>query len=804
MTEEKDIKDNKKAKGSKKTLSLKTNVNPTQIRSNFSSNRANTVVVETKRKRVIRNPEKATSLDKTESNELTNREISARNQAIIDSKNSNLSEPKTDRENITDTTKGESGKINEENDPVSQKIIENTNVPLPQEMDGGKKNKRNTASVEEQKQDALNEEVDEEKTPNKFTRFRSQEERRQTKITVTTALDDSPRQRSLASIRRRRERERRQHTTPMPTQKISREIIIPEVITIQELANRMAERAVDVIKLLMKQGQMNKITDVIDADTAQLIAEELGHSVKRVSESDVEEGLEGIDDREDDLQPRSPVVTIMGHVDHGKTSLLDALRETSVVSGEAGGITQHIGAYQLNTSKNNTITFIDTPGHAAFTSMRSRGAKVTDIVVIVVAANDGVMPQTIEAINHSKEANVPIIVAINKIDLDGADPNRVRNELLAHEVIVESLGGDILEVEVSATKKTNLDQLIDTIILQSEVLDLKANPNRSADGTVIESSLDKGKGPVATVLVQRGTLNIGDIVVLGSAWGKVRALSNDLGTSIQKAQPSDPVEILGLNSVPEAGDKFTVVNSEARAREITEYRHRKIKNYATGITNKLTLENMMGQIKEKNLKELPVLLKADMQGSIEAISSALNELGSDEVVVRIIHSAVGAVSETDIALASASNAILLAFNVRPNPNAKIQAQTDGIEIRQYSIIYNLIDEIKLALSGLLDPTINEKIIGNAEVKEVFYISKIGKVAGCMVTDGIVRNKENLRLIRDSIVIHEGKLSSLKRFQEEVREVQVSQECGISFQNYQDIKAGDIIECYEIETIERSL
>ena len=804
MTEEKDIKDNTKAKGSKKTLSLKTNVNPTQIRSNFSSNRANTVVVETKRKRVIRNPEKATSLDKTESNELTNREISARNQAIIDSKNSNLSEPKTDRENITDTTKGESGKINEENDPVSQKIIENTNVPLPQEMDGGKKNKRNTASVEEQKQDVLNEEVDEEKTPNKFTRFRSQEERRQTKITVTTALDDSPRQRSLASIRRRRERERRQHTTPMPTQKISREIIIPEVITIQELANRMAERAVDVIKLLMKQGQMNKITDVIDADTAQLIAEELGHSVKRVSESDVEEGLEGIDDREDDLQPRSPVVTIMGHVDHGKTSLLDALRETSVVSGEAGGITQHIGAYQLNTSKNNTITFIDTPGHAAFTSMRSRGAKVTDIVVIVVAANDGVMPQTIEAINHSKEANVPIIVAINKIDLDGADPNRVRNELLAHEVIVESLGGDILEVEVSATKKTNLDQLIDTIILQSEVLDLKANPNRSADGTVIESSLDKGKGPVATVLVQRGTLNIGDIVVLGSAWGKVRALSNDLGTSIQKAQPSDPVEILGLNSVPEAGDKFTVVNSEARAREITEYRHRKIKNYATGITNKLTLENMMGQIKEKNLKELPVLLKADMQGSIEAISSALNELGSDEVVVRIIHSAVGAVSETDIALAAASNAILLAFNVRPNPNAKIQAQTDGIEIRQYSIIYNLIDEIKLALSGLLDPTINEKIIGNAEVKEVFYISKIGKVAGCMVTDGIVRNKENLRLIRDSIVIHEGKLSSLKRFQEEVREVQVSQECGISFQNYQDIKAGDIIECYEIETIERSL
>ena len=804
MTEEKNIKDDKNAKGSKKTLSLKTNVNPTQIRSNFSSNRANTVVVETKRKRVIRNPEKASSNDKMQSGELTNREINARNQAIIDSKNSNFNAPKTDAGHITDTTKGERSKIKEKHDAINENILDSANALFPQEVDSGKKNKRNADLVEEQKQDVLDEEVDETKAPNKFTRFRPQEERRQTKITVTTALDDSPRQRSLASIRRRRERERRQHTTPMPTQKISREIIIPEAISIQELANRMAERAVDVIKLLMKQGQMNKITDVIDADTAQLIAEELGHSVKRVSDSDVEEGLEGIDDKEDDLQPRSPVVTIMGHVDHGKTSLLDALRETSIVSGEAGGITQHIGAYQLKTSKKNTITFIDTPGHAAFTSMRSRGAKVTDIVVIVVAANDGVMPQTIEAISHSKEANVPIIVAINKIDLDGADPNKVRNELLTHDVIVESLGGDILEIEVSATKKTNLDQLIDTIILQSEVLDLKANPNRIADGTVIESSLDKGKGPVATVLVQRGTLNIGDIVVLGSAWGKVRALSNDLGISVQKAQPSDPVEILGLNGVPEAGDKFTVVNSEARAREITEYRQRKIKNYATGLTNKLTLENMMGQIKEKNLKELPVLLKADMQGSIEAISSALNDLGSDEVVVRIIHSAVGAVSETDIALASASNAILLAFNVRPNPNAKLQAQTDGVEIRQYSIIYNLIDEIKLALSGLLDPTINEKIIGNAEVKEVFYISKVGKIAGCMVTDGIVRNKENLRLIRDSIVIHEGKLSSLKRFQEEVREVQVSQECGISFQNYQDIKAGDIIECYEIETIERSL
>ncbi len=804
MTEEKDIKDKQGDKGAKKTLSLKTSVNPTQIRSGFSSSRANTVVVETKRKRVSRTSEKNNLSDTQDTNLLTNREINARNQAILDSKNLNIENSKKEKGISLGPAKKDDAQNKNADDITNDQEIINNNIPLPQEADGNRKNKKSIDSSEEPKQGEKDEEVEDAKAPNKFTRFRSQEERRQTKITVTTALDDTPRQRSLASIRRRRERERRQHTTQMPTQKISREIVIPEVITIQELANRMAERAVDVIKLLMKQGQMSKITDIIDADTAQLIAEELGHTVKRVSEADVEVGLEGLDDKEDDLQTRSPVVTIMGHVDHGKTSLLDSLRETSVVSGEAGGITQHIGAYQLNTSKNNTITFIDTPGHAAFTSMRSRGAKVTDIVVIVVAANDGVMPQTIEAINHSKEAGVPIIIAINKIDLDGADPNRVRNELLTHEIVVESLGGEILEVEVSALKKTNLDQLLDTIILQSEVLDLKANPNRDADGVVIESSLDKGKGPVATVLVQRGTLNIGDVVVLGSAWGKVRALSNDLGKSIQKANPSDPVEILGLNGVPEAGDKFTVVNTEARAREITEYRQRKIRDFATGLSNKVTLENMMGQIKDKNLKELPVLLKADMQGSIEAISSALNDLGSDEVVVRIIHAAVGAVSETDITLASASNAVLLAFNVRPNPNAKLQAQTDGVEIRQYSIIYNLIDEIKLALSGLLDPTINEKVIGNAEVKEVFYISKVGKVAGCMVTEGTVRNKENLRLIRDSIVIHEGKLSSLKRFQEEVREVQVSQECGISFQNYQDIKAGDIIECYEIETIERSL
>lgn len=802
MTEDKNKKDPVDAPA-KKTLSLKSGINPSQIRSGFSTNRSNTVVVETKRKRINRNIENVKS-NKVDNKDLTNQEIDARNQAILDAKsNPSVSKPdnyiKFNKEKVRTETNPEI-----KSDAKIKEQLPQDELFLLQENENNKKIKKASDTDDTEILNELEEDAEDKKAPNKFTRFRSQEERRQTKLTVTTALDDTPRQRSLASIRRRRERERRQHSTPMQTQKISREIILPEAITIQELANRMAERAVDVIKLLMKQGQMSKITDIIDADTAQLIAEELGHTVKRVSEADVEDGLEGIEDNEENLVLRPPVVTIMGHVDHGKTSLLDALRETSVVSNEAGGITQHIGAYQLRTKGANPITFIDTPGHAAFTSMRSRGAKVTDIVVIVVAANDGVMPQTIEAINHSKEANVPIIVAINKIDLEGADPNRVRNELLTHEIIVKSLGGDILEVEVSATKKINLDKLLETILLQSEILDLKANPNRTADGVVIESSLDKGKGPIATVLVQRGTLNIGDIVVLGSTWGKVRALSDDNGHPIKEALPSVPTEILGLNGVPEAGDKFTVVNSESRAREITEYRQRKTKNYSSGLVNKLTLENMMGQIKEKNLKELPILIKGDTQGSIEAISSALNELGSDEVTVRLVHAAVGAVSETDVTLAAASGALLIAFNVRPNANAKQQAQKDEIEIRQYSIIYNIIDDIKLALSGLLDPTINEKVIGNAEVKEVFYISKVGKVAGCIVTDGVVKNKENLRLIRDNIVIHEGKLSTLKRFQEEVKEVQVGQECGIAFQNYQDLKSGDIIECYEVETIERSL
>ncbi len=821
MTDIKDTADNKPTLTSKKTLSLKGSISPNQVKSSFAPGRSNSVVVETKRKRIIRPTDTNNEVNNVfnnaksknenpldvsiDNNILTINEKDARTQALIESKNKKIKELKNNNKTTDEADELilsiDSETDNQKNQNDNNSINTPKEVAVDDEVESSRKNKRTPVS-----EDLTDDDQEGRKKTNlKQTKTLGQDERRKTKLTITKALDDTPRHRSLASIRRRREREKRQSLGSEIQQKISREVILPEAITIQELANRMAERSVDVIKLLMKQGQMSKITDIIDADTAQLIAEEMGHLVKRVSDADVEEGLHGSDDLLENLESRAPVVTIMGHVDHGKTSLLDALRQSNVVTGEAGGITQHIGAYQLTTDSGNIITFLDTPGHAAFTSMRARGAKATDIVVLVVAADDGVMPQTIEAINHSKEAGVPIIVAINKIDVEGADSNRVRNELLQHGIIVESMSGDILEVEVSALKKQNLDKLLDAISLQSELLELTANPNRVADGMVIESTLDRGRGPVATVLVQRGKLNIGDIVVLGSEWGKVRALANDRGESVKEAIPSMPVEILGINGIPEAGDKFAVVDNESRAREITEYRKRKLKdNYATGIGKRTTLEYMMGQLKEKELKELPILLKADAQGSVEAIAAAVNNLSTDEVAVRLIHGGVGGITESDISLALASNAIVLSFNVRPNVQAKALADKDNIEIRQYSIIYNLIDDIKSALSGLLDPTIKETIVGNAKVLEVFYISKVGKIAGCTVTDGIVKNKENLRLIRDSVVIHEGQLSTLKRFTEEVKEVRVGQECGIAFKNHQDIKQGDIIECYELETIERTL
>ncbi|MGE3067221.1 MAG: translation initiation factor IF-2 [Hyphomicrobiaceae bacterium] len=629
--------------------------------------------------------------------------------------------------------------------------------------------------------------------------------RERVKLTINNAFDEQQRERSLASLKRKRERERLKTMGILqPREKIMREVIIPEVITIQELANRMTERSVDVIKLLMKQGAMHKINDVIDADTAELVVQEFGHTPKRVSEADVEEGFIGATDAEEKLEPRAPVVTIMGHVDHGKTSLLDAIRQTNVVAGEAGGITQHIGAYQVTTPNGNKVTFIDTPGHEAFTAMRARGAKVTDIVVLVVAADDGVMPQTIEAINHAKAAGVPLIVAINKIDKPASDPNRVRTELLQHSVIVESMSGETLEVEVSALKRTGLDKLLEAITLQAELLDLRANPARPADGVVIEAKLERGRGPVGTMLVQRGTLRPGDIVVAGMAWGRVRALIDDRGENVAEAGPSVPVEVLGFNSAPEAGDQFAVVEDEARAREITDYRVRKRREALGSAGTSRTLEQMMQQLKDAERKEFPLVVKGDVQGSVEAIAGALKKLGTDEVEARIVHSGVGGITESDIALASASNAVVVGFNVRANAQAKAVADQQGVEIRYYNIIYDLVDDVKAAMSGLLAPTIREIFLGNAQIMEVFNITKIGKVAGCRVTEGKVERGAKVRLIRDNVVIHEGTLSTLKRFKDEVREVPAGQECGMAFANYQDIRAGDVIECFNVETVQRKL
>ncbi|GGF01760.1 translation initiation factor IF-2 [Stappia taiwanensis] len=638
------------------------------------------------------------------------------------------------------------------------------------------------------------------------TPARSGDDRRRSKLTISSATGDGEgRSRSLASLRRRREKEKRAGQQVV-REKISREVVLPEAITIQDLANRMAERAVDVIKLLMKQGQMLKINDVIDADTAELIAEEMGHTVKRVSEADVEDGLFSDEVEADELlQPRPPVVTIMGHVDHGKTSLLDALRRSNVVSGESGGITQHIGAYQVEQG-GHKITFIDTPGHAAFTQMRARGAKSTDIVILVVAADDGVMPQTREAISHAKAAGVPMIVAINKMDKPAADPTRVRTELLQDEIVVESMGGDVIEVEVSALKGTNLDKLLEMILLQAEVLELKANPDRTAEGTVIEAQLDKGRGPVATVLVQKGTLKVGDILVAGSEWGRVRAMLDENSEQVKEAGPSKPVEVLGFQGTPEAGDMVAVVENEARAREIVDYRQRQKREKATlrDIGSRGSLEQMMNRLQENGAKETPLLIKGDVQGSVEAIAGALEELGTDEVKARVLHAGVGGITESDVTLAAASNAPIIGFNVRANKQAREAAEREGIEIRYYNIIYNLVDDVKAAMSGLLSPERRETFLGNAEIREIFNISKVGKVAGCLVTEGIVERGAQVRLIRDNVVIHEGKLGTLKRFKDEVKEVQSGQECGMNFENYQDMRPGDVIECYRVEEVARSL
>jgi len=639
------------------------------------------------------------------------------------------------------------------------------------------------------------------------TRPKSEEERRRGKLTVTTAdVDDdgNARGRSLSAMRRRQEKFRRSQMQET-REKISREVVLPETITIQELSQRMSERAVDVIKYLMKEGQMMKPGDVIDADLAELIAGEFGHTVRRVSESDVELGIFNVSDEQDELVSRPPVVTIMGHVDHGKTSLLDAIRHANVVSGEAGGITQHIGAYQVE-QNGQKITFIDTPGHAAFTAMRARGAQATDIAILVVAADDSVMPQTIESINHAKAAGVPIIVAINKVDKHEADPQKVRNQLLQHEVFVESMGGEVLDVEVSAKTGKNLDKLLEAILLQAEILDLKANPNRTAEGTVIEAQLDRGRGAVATVLVQKGTLRPGQIIVAGDVWGRVRALVTDKGDHVKEAGPATPVEVLGLSGTPQAGDKFAVVENESRAREISEYRQRLARDKAAARLSgqRGSLEQMMTQLQATGVKEFPLVIKGDVQGSIEAIAGALEKLGTDEVRARIVHSGAGGITESDISLAEASSAAIIGFNVRANTQARQFAEREGIEIRYYNIIYDLVDDVKAAMSGLLSPERRETFIGNAEILEVFNITKVGKVAGCRVVEGKVERGAGVRLIRDNVVVHEGKLKTLKRFKDEVAEVPMGQECGMAFENYEDMRVGDVIECFRVEHITRTL
>ena len=605
--------------------------------------------------------------------------------------------------------------------------------------------------------------------------------------------------RSMASIKRSREKERLKHMEPKVQEKVIREVIVPETITVQELANRMSEKGATVVKVLMKLGMMVTITQTIDADTAELVVEELGHKIKRVAESDVEDILKKEDDLPEDLEPRSPVVTVMGHVDHGKTSLLDALRSSNVAQGESGGITQHIGAYQVSLSEGQKVTFIDTPGHEAFTAMRARGAKVTDLVVLVVAANDSVMPQTIEAIHHAKAAGVPIVVAINKIDVPGANPQKVRTDLLQHDVVVESMGGDVLDVEVSAKKRINLDKLIETILLQAEVLDLKASSKRMAEGVVVEARMDKGRGSVATVLVQKGTLNVGDIFISGQEWGRVRSLFNDKGQRVDKAYPSQPVEVIGLQGTPSAGDDFIEVDTEARAREISAYRQRKAREQLQ-VKTMSSAEHLLAKIKAGEIKELPVLIKGDVQGSVEALNGILSRIANNEVKVHVLHSAVGAINESDVTLARASKAIIIGFNVRANPTAREMAKRDGVDIRYYSIVYDVADDMKQAVAGLLEPELKEKILGYAEIRQVISISKVGKIAGCMVKEGIVKRGAKVRLLRDSVVIYTGALSQLKRFKDDVKEVRESYECGMSFENYDDLKVGDVIECFEMEEI----
>lgn len=812
-----------------KTLSLKRTVDSGQVHQNFSHGRTKSVQVERKRKRMVtpgsagassaatpatpsavelvetKAPEVKEPTSENNLGGLSRQEQAARQAAVAEAKVRAAEEAVREKEEAEKRALEDAERAKEEakRKIESPEVLDVPVVPVETSDTAATPRRKEPVRAGEETPARRKEKTEEPRRP--AVAKRGEQQRRRTgKLTINDALNDEERMRSMASIRRRREREKRQSMSMEPREKVARTIKLPESITIQELANRMAERAVDVIKLLMQQGVMAKINDTIDADTAELLAEELGHKVNRVTDADVEDSIDSEEDTDEDKKPRPPVVTVMGHVDHGKTSLLDALRKASVVTGEAGGITQHIGAYQVTKDDGEKVTFIDTPGHAAFTSMRARGAKVTDIVILVVAADDGVMPQTVEAISHAKAADVPIVVAVNKIDKPEADPTKVKNELLQHEIISEDMGGDVQFVEVSAIAGTGLDELLESVLLQAELLDLKANPDRAAEGIVIESKLEKGRGAVATVLVQRGTLAVGDIFVVGEESGRVRALLDDQGESITIALPASPVEVLGAGGSPSAGDMFNVVETEAKAREIAEYRGRISREKRTASGNRTTLDQMMQQLKDTELKELPIVVKADVQGSAEAISQAVDKLGTDEVCGRVVHTAVGGITESDITLAAASNASILGFNVRANSQARNLADEQGVEIRYYNVIYDLVDDMKAAMSGMLSPDLRETMLGNAEILEVFNVSKSGKVAGCKVTDGLVRRGARVRLIRDSVVIHEGELSSLRRFKDEVKEVNAGQECGMAFENYEDLKQGDVIECYEVEEIARTL
>ena len=825
----------------KKTLGVRSGPRAGNVKQSFSHGRSKNVVVETKRKRIVV-PKAGTSKTtiqtsnkegaKNLSSGITDTEMERRLKALqaakareadeVAQREANAKEREQEREQKRLEQENKQRELRKAEELANEKAAEveaakkqaedqakraaieaktATKSDTPQRREFGDQKGPRPASPSTRKKDRDGDE-------RSSGRGRGDEGRRSGKLTLSQALDGGERshQKSMAAMKRKQERARQKALgQTQEREKIVREVQVPEAIIVSELANRMAERSAEVVKSLMKMGMMVTQNQVIDADTAELIIEEFGHKIVRVSDSDVEDAITEIEDKPEDLKPRPPVITIMGHVDHGKTSLLDSIRNAKVVAGEAGGITQHIGAYQVKTKDGTILSFLDTPGHAAFTSMRSRGAQVTDIVVLVVAADDSVMPQTIEAINHAKAAEVPMIVAINKCDKPEANPDNVRTELLQHEVIVEAMSGEVQDVEVSAITGQGLDELLEAIALQAEILELKANSKRAAHGAVIEAQLDVGRGPVATVLVQNGTLKQGDIFVVGEQWGKVRALINDKSERVKEAGPSVPVEVLGLNGTPEAGDVLNVVETEAQAREIAEYRENAAKEKRAAAGAGTSLEQLMAKAKEdENVTEMPILVKADVQGSAEAIVQAMEKIGNEEVRVRVLHYGVGAITDTDVGLAEASGAPVMGFNVRANASARNSANQKGVEIRYYSIIYDLVDDVKAAASGLLSAEIRENFIGYSQIKEVFKVSGVGKVAGCLVTEGVARRSAGVRLLRDDVVIHEGTLKTLKRFKDEVPEVQSGQECGMAFENYEDIRPNDVIEIFEREEIARKL